>query len=197
MTCNIHIIQVLEIRSFLNGVIGYFYFKPLTEVLETKKSLEKAKHKCIKALLKSIGIELNQTSTSYNYHYLNDYPELALSVSHTANYGVIALAKRENHESIGVDIEIKEREINALTSKYFVNEDESPNNLLEFWTKKEAAFKACSPVNPQCKLLKDLKIRDGHYYLKTSSPIIGEVQSFNYSIEGKDFIISIATNYLR
>ena len=189
MSCKIHIIQPIEIKNIFTGTLAIFEFH------SSKNKLAKAKQNCLKELLSINGLAALQEEIKYDHHSLLNYPEISLSISHTVDVGIIAMAKAPHHKSIGVDIEWKDRPISSGTKKYFVNSCDiidKQDDLLDFWTKKEAAFKAYSPINPKCRLLKDIVISESKFKFKNTSNNLGTVKSFNFKIGNKIATISIA-----
>ena len=190
MTCKIHILELPEIQRFFNGGIIFFEFFDSEHPKERKNNLAQAKSEAISQLLKKMG--KSAPSTNYNYHYLESIPTMAISISHTKTLGVLILSERKNYESIGVDIEYEDRQFQPETTKFFINSSDENGDLLTIWTKKEAAFKACSPIIEECKLLKDISVADGHFQLQSKKTPLGRVQSFYLNIEDRKVVISIA-----
>jgi len=189
MSCKINIIQPAEFSGFFQGTLSMFSFRSGKGPVTSKNHMEEAKQKCLQEILPCNN---SLTPIKYNFHYPINFPHLSLSISHTKNIGIIALANRKDHDSIGIDIEKSDRAINPSTSKFFINSNDDQLNLLDLWTKKEAAFKAESPISPSCKLLKDLSINDNQYFLKASKRHLGKVKTCLFNYEGDEFIISLA-----
>jgi len=79
---------------------------------------------------------------------LNEKTPIHLSLSHTSTHSV-ALATLDNQKrfsGVGVDIELRDREIKASVRAKFIFKSEAIFHLkpLEIWTIKEASFKANS-----------------------------------------------------
>mgnify|MGYP001356483745 CR=1 FL=1 len=194
MSCNLHRVQVIEKASPFKTTIGLIQNKCEKKLHE--KSLAAMKDKLIKEILKSI-LPLGHTNfdTSYNNEHLIHFPNIAVSVSHTKNILAVLLANKSAHRSVGIDIELNDRQIATNTKKYFVNDLDKPasnQGLLGIWTLKEAAFKACSPHYPECKLLKQIVI-DSHSYAVGEKGIIkGRIHQFLHEIGDVELIISTA-----
>ena len=93
-----------------------------------------------------------------------------MSLSHSKNIGIICLAKAADIQSIGIDLEFEGRKINPKSARFFMQPDEDHSNLLEAWVKKEAAFKAISPLYPDCKLLKQIRFQNNKFYFSLNLP---------------------------
>ena len=190
MTCKIHTLELPEIQQFFNGGIIFFEFLESEHPKERKGNLDQAKTEAINQLIKKMG--KSTPSTRYNYHYLESIPTMAISISHTKTLGVVILSERKNYESIGVDIEYQDRQFQPKTAKFFINSNDENSDLLTIWTKKEAAFKACSPIIKECKLLKDISVANNNFQLQSKKTPLGQVKSFYQKIKDRKVIISIA-----
>lgn len=76
-----------------------------------------------------------------DYHSLERWPDLTLSLSHSKSSGAALLADRERYLSVGIDIEEEERHVKAsILARVSHPEDISLRNI-ELWCLKEAVFK--------------------------------------------------------
>ena len=133
-----------------------------------------------------------------SYYNLKQYPQIVASLSHTRNIGAALLAKIEKYPSVGIDIELKNREVPMGAQKYFFNEHDRPDaNALEVWTKKEAAFKALSPVisNYRWKkvlLLKHIWIKGDKFGLLGRKRVLGKIVKLERNLGDRTILISLA-----
>ena len=193
MTCKLNHLQLPEKpRSFL-GEMALFKFEQEESPSETIKNLSLAKEAAIRHVVKKLNPQIPELNTAYNHHHLIDSPQLLLSISHTKNLLLVIVADSSNYKSIGVDLEYADRKISPRTSKYFVNKRDQVKTLLKLWTEKEAAFKACAPLNDQITLLKQISIRNDQFSAETEYPLHGSVSSIKVVIEERELIISLAT----
>ncbi|MCB9061850.1 MAG: hypothetical protein H6622_10035 [Halobacteriovoraceae bacterium] len=106
-----------------------------------------------KALLFSIEDHLNKKIEHHfdkleiiNHHYLKQYPNIVVSLSHTQNIGAALCASRNEYQSVGIDIELKTRKVKEGALKFYSHKkDDLSLNHLQLWVAKEACFKAISP----------------------------------------------------
>lgn len=77
-----------------------------------------------------------------NYRSLRDFPELTLSISHTASWGAAVVASSKDYLSVGIDIEPTERVVKEAILKRVSHPLDSSLRPIEIWSLKEAAFKA-------------------------------------------------------
>ena len=136
MTCKITILQPPEITNWFQGQIFFYEIEPQNSGQILSKLMSKAKNYCIKYIYENILHQNKISEPSYNHHHLIDQPETLVSVSHTKHLGVIVIAKNQDYQSIGIDIEIESRDINPKASKFFLNQNEDASKLLELWIKK-------------------------------------------------------------
>lgn len=95
-----------------------------------------------------------------------------ISISHTKNIAVVASCAHPNILGIGVDIEFHSRTMKFESHRYFMNDQEmkfvpDTKALMDFWIKKEAAFKSYRAI--QCiaapKLLKEIIFINENEYI--------------------------------
>ena len=91
-----------------------------------------------------------------NHDSFQGLPNWKISLSHTVDAGFVAAISDPKIIGLGVDIESNSRKITPKAAKFFINEQDTISgiSLIEFWTKKEAVFKAVSPHFKQVNLLK-------------------------------------------
>lgn len=189
MTCKINIIKPTEFTQFFKGKLCFFAFSPGKDSVESRQLLQIAKQQALEKILSPFT---PSKPIAYDFHSPTDFPNLSLSISHTQTFGAIALAERKDHDSIGVDIELSKRDFNLKGTKFFMNPEEDASDLLELWTKKEAAFKACAPIYADCTLLKDLIIKQEKIFHKNRDIQIGAIKTCKINFEGENFILSLA-----
>lgn len=133
-----------------------------------------------------------------NYYNLKLYPEIAASLSHTGNIGAALLAPIKKYPSVGIDIELKDRQVTKGARKYFFNEHDRPDSdPLEIWTKKEAAFKALSPVISKFRwkkvlLLKHIWIKGDKFGLLGRKKVLGKIIKLERNLGNRKVLISLA-----
>ena len=193
MTCKIDLIQHIENTLAQKVTISTFSLDSAEKIVAPTELLDKAKYKCIKQTIDKIYPEFNINDYTYDHMGIKSGNRLLLSISHTKNYGVILLAKKEDYLSVGIDLEFSNRSINPNTKKFFLNPNEDSQNLLDIWTQKEAAFKASSPLSSGCKLLTDILINNQTFTLKGFPELNGDIITFKRKIDQQNFTISVAT----
>ena len=186
MKCNFNRVYVTEIPSL--HLIAFEITDGTPDRLAIKNSVQNA----IKTLLIDMGFEKIK-DFSYGFLHLNAIERLAISVSHTRNLGIVALTDKRYHKSIGIDLEFHQRQVRENSKKFWINQDDQLEDpLLNLWVKKEAAFKAISPINSDCKLLKDLIIHGSRFRNSTEPKVTGQVFNFQRKIFERDVLLSIA-----
>lgn len=128
-----------------------------------------------------------------NHDSFQGLPEWKVSLSHTVDAGFVAAISDPNILGIGVDIESRSREITPNAAKFFINEQDNASDLslIEFWTKKEAVFKAVSPHFKEVNLLKKIWIQGSNFGVLNQKKPLGDI----FTTKTKDHLFSIA--YLR
>lgn len=97
-----------------------------------RRELEKEQ---IRLLFERLG--LDYSLLTYNPHGKPEYPEIQLSITHSAGWYAVAVAETP----IGIDIEAYRESLNE-GSDYFVNSREiEQKDRLAIWTAKEAFYK--------------------------------------------------------
>lgn len=191
MECKFDLIKIPEMEVWSDFSLIIFSIPLEVAAQEQKIWIKKGIQESIKKLLNSRNI-VAKSELSYNHLTLNNYPNLAISVSHTKNYGLVGLAEKNTFISIGVDIELSNRLFENRLAKFFAHSTEINNTtLLELWTKKEAAFKALSPTSTECRLLKQIEFQEENFSLQ-NSPHQGITTTFNHHFQEQNFLISIA-----
>ena len=133
-----------------------------------------------------------------NYYNLKQYPEIVASLSHSKNIGAALLAPIEKYPSVGIDIELKDRKITSGAEKYFFNEhDRVGSDPLLVWTKKEAAFKALSPLIYKFRwkkelLLKHIWIKGDKFGLIGRKRVLGKIINLERNLGNRTLLISLA-----
>ncbi len=133
-----------------------------------------------------------------NHYNVKQYPQIAASLSHTGRIGAALLAPIDKYPSVGIDIEPRDRKITQGAQKYFFNEhDREDLDPLEIWTKKEAAFKALSPVIGKFKwkkelLLKHIWIKRDKFGLMGRKKVLGKIIKLEKKLGEKNLLISLA-----
>ena len=120
-------------------------------------------------------------------------PDWKVSLSHTVDAGFVAAVSDPKIVGLGVDIESRSRKITPRAAKFFINEKDNATNisLIEFWTKKEAVFKAVSPHFKEVNLLKKVWVQGRNFGVLKQKKTIGDI----FTIKTEEHILSIA--YLR
>lgn len=122
--------------------------------------------------LEEMGMPLPLTRLeSSNHLHLDHYPHILTSISHTEYsqgqfLSAAVIGHKSQYRSLGIDIEDKNREVHARIISKFQNPKDKIENLeiIDYWTLKEAAFKALSPVSPSTEvLLKDIAITNSEF----------------------------------
>lgn len=133
-----------------------------------------------------------------NNYNLKQYPGIAASLSHTKNIGAALLASIEKYPSVGIDIELRDRKVTEGAQKYFFNEHDRPqSDPLTIWTKKEAAFKALSPLISKFRwkkelLLKHIWIKGDKFGLMGRKRVLGKIINLERNLGNRTVLISLA-----
>ncbi len=156
---------------------------------------------CQKSLQKALGgfglsceVDLEIT----NHYNLKQYPQFCASLSHTGNIGAALLSSINKYSSVGIDIELKGRKITPGAQKYYFNEHDKPDsNPLDIWIKKEAAFKAISPLLSKFRwkkvlLLKHIWIKRDKFGLMGRKKVLGKILKLDRKLGNREIIIAVA-----
>ena len=54
------------------------------------------------------------------HHHLKEYPHILVSLSHSKDWAIAVATERLEYRSLGIDIELKDRDINPKTKKFFM-----------------------------------------------------------------------------
>lgn len=128
-----------------------------------------------------------------DHHRLKKYPNILVSIAHTKEIGACFISDKDEHKSIGIDIELKSRIIKKDTSKFFLTKhDLNFTDLLDLWLKKEAAFKALSPLTTKEKfVLTDIWINHNKFGL-IDDELSGEIIIYSKPHEDDELLIALA-----
>ena len=128
------------------------------------------------------------------HHHLEKLPHFLVSLSHTQNVGACVVAATDECRSIGIDIEFNNRIIDPRTSKFFkTTHDHGYNDLLSLWVKKEASFKALSPLNIKKTLvLTDIWVNGDEFGLIKDHQSLGKILLSEENVLGQKLLVSIA-----
>lgn len=178
----------------MQGIIKYSF--SLSDALPIgRENCKRSLSHALKGLIGSCPESELEISNHYN---LTQFPEIVASLSHTGNLGAALLAPIKQYPSVGIDIELKERKVSKGAEKYFFNEHDLPgSNPLEIWIKKEAAFKALSPVLSKFKwkkvlLLKHIWIKGDKFGLLGRKRVLGKIVMLERNLGSKTILISLA-----
>jgi hypothetical protein len=146
---------------------------------------KQASRQAIENCLNSAGL-ISHDLGIVDHLYLRQYPEYAVSLAHTAEWGAAIIGKRPKFLSIGIDLEKADRKVSKKIHKFFINSNDQVGlEPLEIWVRKEAAFKAFFPLRDRQNLFKtyvlnDLWLIDNYFGLNGSRYPLGEVVSESY-----------------
>ncbi|OFZ20918.1 MAG: hypothetical protein A2202_01800 [Bdellovibrionales bacterium RIFOXYA1_FULL_36_14] len=129
-----------------------------------------------------------------DHHHLEKLPHFLVSLSHTHNVGASVVASINECRSIGIDIEFSNRIIDPKTSKFFkTSYDHDHNDLLSLWVKKEASFKALSPLNvKETLVLTDIWVKKDEFGLIKDHQSLGKILLNEENVLGQKLLVSIA-----
>ncbi len=125
-----------------------------------------------------------------DYSFLENYPRLTLSLSHTDGCGAAVVGQRNIFRSLGIDIERQNRDVkDSVIERIAHPMDESLRNI-ELWCLKEAVYKALMNSNLFSSSVEfsSIQIKD-KYWLHPPSQLSGEWTL--HSIDS--FILAIAS----
>ena len=136
--------------------------------------------------------------TIHNYLYLEKFPDISVSISHTTDYGAAICAKSDKFISVGIDIEKASRSFNKKVLKFYEHKLDSQYCELELWTKKEAAFKAIFPLLNKVSnknitfVTKHIWVDNDKFGIFENKEELGRVHTFIDSSFEDDLLVSIA-----
>ncbi|MDA9189493.1 4'-phosphopantetheinyl transferase superfamily protein [bacterium] len=139
----------------------------ISEYLHTRQALFKAYKIYTSKSIQSFELE--------GFHYLKEDLEknYILSLSHSQKSCAILISKTQNFSSLGVDIEVKTRNIADGMKKYIIHpSDQSDYKLLEIFSIKEAAFKAIYKLDPEIKSLAEINLTSNKFFYRN---IVGNI----------------------
>lgn len=97
----------------------------------------------LKKALKNRGIEIPVLDLKLiDYHQLEKYPQLTVSLSHTKTCGAAIVAERKQFRAVGIDIEEEDRIVKDSIRERISHPNDQNLRNIELWCVKEAAFKA-------------------------------------------------------
>lgn len=158
-------------------------------------------------LAKHVGLEINKINLEVDSNkkpYLPNHSSVFFNISHSGDYGLIAIAKYP----IGVDIECINKEFNykeILQNVFNQNEIDAIENsndkqqtFYKFWTRKEAIVKAIGKGIDEG--FSEISVMDGFHSIKSS--IVSNFENINvYSFDLNDNYVGalalteVATNF--
>ena len=193
MKCNYVTIQLPENLSWFQGRVRLYHLSGQHK----KPSLAEQRNfaqACLEQMIYQYGPN-GLTNFNHDHLSLKSAPQTLVSISHAGTTGGACISPREKHLSIGMDIEDQNRNIPQKTKKFFMNEyddQEYDENLLDLWVKKEAAFKAISPLKKEIKTLNDLFIRGNKFYDRKSLQQAGPVDSCKITLQEQSILMAVA-----
>lgn len=134
----------------------------------------------------------------FNNLYLKKFPHISVSISHTTDYGAAVCADSDKYLSLGIDIEKCSRSFNQKILKFYEHEFDSKYLPLELWTKKEAAFKAISPILSKLSnldvifVIKHIWINNDEFGIYENRKVLGNLNTFIDSSLEDDILVTIA-----
>jgi len=174
----------------------YFYKLKEHDLDATHKQVSSLSKETLSNCFLQYNIKILEPIEIINYDYIKGYPDYCTSISHTKGFHAVVISEKSKIISIGIDIELSDRKVkNEIASRISHPKDEYQNNeLLNFWTQKEAAFKALSPIKTtNIKTLNDLWVRDLNFGIEEK--VIGKIMTKKIINQGNDITLSIATIY--
>lgn len=113
---------------------------------------------------------------------LKDYPDLTVSLSHSALAGASAVAFAQDYLAIGIDIEPLERVVKENIVQRITTQNDLTLTNIQIWCLKEAIYKCVS--NSKCYQgvleFRDMEIKD-HQWIHSPSGLNGEWKIWNES----------------
>lgn len=148
----------------------------------------------LRCLIENFGeIPLNRLEIE-NHHHLKHFKHLLCSLSHT-QYDVgeyisaACLSHKNEFQSVGIDIEKIDRPIKTGVLERISHPDDYSCKAIESWVRKEAAFKALSPLLESGPVSKEIKIAQDYFEFSHYSGVF-EAHSLEHN--GSEFLIAFA-----
>lgn len=105
------------------------------------------------------GAELNVESAVFvGFQQVEQFPDWRFSLTHTDGWAACWAIPQCELKGIGLDIELKTRQISSEISERIAHEDDVSLDPLQLWAIKEAAYKTFSPADQQGLWLKDVSV---------------------------------------
>ena len=135
--------------------------------------------KALLSILKEFGPwTMHDLEIKRHLHLIRD-PKIKVSLSHTKQYGAAACSNAPDILSVGIDLELSNRQMKDGSEKYFVNDMDPKEDSLKLWVKKEAAFKALSPLVKKKYpnlLLKQIWVTDDSFGIYPQKKVLGSLK---------------------
>ena len=137
---------------------------------------------CLSSFEETIEIDIMQLEQE-NFHYLKSFPSIVCSLSHSKNAIACYLTEKNLFFNVGLDIEMKNRNIQAASRKYFVHPTDSPPSCIRkddvdnyLWSIKESCFKCLFPFIKGEKpfVLSDIWIKENKFGVFNQHEVLGE-----------------------
>jgi len=149
------------------------YFK----VLRGKDSSSLARKACSEIVRDKYDLLNNSENLEVSeHHHLTRHPEILVSFAHTEDLALsFVLSQYDQPEvaSIGVDVELINREIPEILLQKYLRPEDVFSTPLCAWVQKEAAYKAIQPIYKGCRDLRDIIIINDHFFLAEKPEIKG------------------------
>lgn len=161
----------------------------------SKQETYYASRQALKNALEELGISVKSFAELEieNHHHLKKFPKFLVSLSHSRNFAVAFIASQNCYQSIGVDIELRQRKMQPNVLKFFINSDDEYLDPLELWVQKEAAFKAISPMIATPNLtLKMITIKKQSFSLSIKKEFTGTVSLEKIIYKNEEFLLAKA-----
>jgi hypothetical protein len=151
--------------------------------------------------LKKLLLKENQNVTDIksdlvleNFQKLPHYPEFLTSISHTKGAGAACLAKKDDYQSLGIDVEWSDRHLRAEAERFYRHPDDIYDvGELVLWTMKEAAFKALSPLGyPGVLVLSKIIIQNQFFWTYERPEIKGELKTERLTFQQRELLVALA-----
>ncbi len=159
--------------------------------------------KCLEEM--NLSLPINRLKSSNNLH-LDNIPHLVISISHTEYLkghflSAATLAHTKSIQSIGIDIESNSRDISEkIQSRFQAENDDMTLSPIESWIRKEAAYKAISPLlsgkgldHPRFKDISVMKKKFEYATDLHSEVFSGDFRSFEIEFDERKFLTTIAS----
>lgn len=121
-----------------------------------------------------------QTIQLQGYHKLTNFEHLTCSLTHSRGCAAALLADRIEAKGVGIDLELKSRDVTSGSERFFINPQDQFNTdeLLLQWCIKEACFKALANAGEKIELLKDVIVEKERFYFES----VETVEKNHYTI---------------